>query len=153
MRTYLLAAVATAALFSSPASARDGSGYVGLEGGVTFPQSRNGNFTAVFMQSSQSPAAGTAATSGTGRVGTLGAPFTTLPAPIVGNGHTSYKVGMDVDGILGWDFGMFRLEGEVAYKRSRLKSFHVDSAFGNAVAAGLNTTGTSPTGVTGANFV
>src|SRR4051812_44994437 len=118
MRSYLLAAVATAALFASPASARDGSGYVDLEGGVIFPQSRNGNFTAVFTQSSQSPAAGTtAAAPGTGRVGTLPATLTTLPAPIVGSARTSYKAGMDVDGILGWDFGMFRLEGEVGYKR------------------------------------
>src|SRR3982751_2058356 len=99
MRSYLLAAVATAALFASPASARDGSGYVGLEGGVLFPQSRDGNFTAVFTQSSQSPAAGTAATPATaGNVGTLPTALTTLPAPIIGSARPGYKVGLDAAG-------------------------------------------------------
>ena len=40
MYKYLLAAVAAAAI-ASPAAARDGSGYVGLEGGVLFPQKQN----------------------------------------------------------------------------------------------------------------
>ena len=38
MRNYLLAAVAVAAVASSPAVARDGSVYVGVEGGVLFPK-------------------------------------------------------------------------------------------------------------------
>jgi OOP family OmpA-OmpF porin len=33
------------------------------------------------------------------------------------------KVGFDVDGIVGYDFGMFRMEGEVAYKRNRNSSY------------------------------
>ena len=40
MYKYLLAAVAAAAI-ASPAVARDGSGYVGLEGGVLFPQKQD----------------------------------------------------------------------------------------------------------------
>ena len=37
MRKYLLAAVAAAAI-ATPAVARDGAGYVGLEGGIMFPE-------------------------------------------------------------------------------------------------------------------
>ena len=33
------------------------------------------------------------------------------------------KTGYDVDGIIGYDLGMFRLEGEVAYKRARVTEF------------------------------
>ena len=40
MRKYLLAAAA-AAVFATPAMARDDSGYVGLEGGVLFPQNQH----------------------------------------------------------------------------------------------------------------
>jgi len=38
-----------------------------------------------------------------------------------------HKLGYDVDGILGYDFGMFRLEGELGYKRARHKSLVIDS--------------------------
>ena len=37
MRKYLLAAVAVAAI-ASPAVARDGAGYIGVEGGIMFPK-------------------------------------------------------------------------------------------------------------------
>ena len=40
MRNYLLAAAA-AAVFATPAMARDGSGYVGIEGGVLFPKKQH----------------------------------------------------------------------------------------------------------------
>ena len=40
-----------------------------------------------------------------------------------------YKTGYDVDLIGGYDFGMFRLEGELGYKRAKLKSVDVDNAF------------------------
>ena len=43
--------------------------------------------------------------------------------PITGGQTTvDSKVGFDVDGIIGYDFGMFRLEGEVGYKRNRVNS-------------------------------
>ena len=40
VKKYLLAAVAAAAI-ATPAVARDGSGYVGLEGGILFPRDQN----------------------------------------------------------------------------------------------------------------
>jgi opacity protein-like surface antigen len=133
-KTFLLTAVAAASI-ATPAVARDGSGYVGLEGGVLFPQSQDGTFNATFTQSAQSPAAGSAAPApGTGLVGAAPAP----PAPFSGDSRVKWKTGYDVDLIAGYDFGMFRLEGELGYKRSTLKRFSTDTAFGTAVETGLN---------------
>ena len=52
------------------------------------------------------------------------------------------KTGYDVDLIGGYDFGMFRLEGELGYKRANLKTVNADSAF----LTGINT----PSGISGA---
>ena len=147
MRIYLLAAAAAAAI-SSPALARDGSGYIGIEGGVLFPESQDGDFAAVFTQTGQTPAAGTVAPlPGTGFVGAL-PPALAVPAAISGNSRVKWKRGYDVDLIAGYDFGMFRLEGEIGYKRSKLKRFSQDTAFGTAVTTALN-----PAGTTGTAFV
>ena len=148
MRRYLLAAAAAAAI-ASPAAARDGNGYVGIEGGLLFPRSQSGNFTSVFTQTSQSPAAGTTATlPGTGFVGALPAGLATPPVAFSGGSSVKWKTGWDLDLIGGYDFGMFRIEGELGYKRSKLKGFRQDTAFGTAVEAALN-----PTGTTGTAFV
>ena len=61
MRKILLATTAAVVAVSTPAVARDGSGYIGLDGGILFPQSQSGVFTATFSQTAQSPAAGTTA--------------------------------------------------------------------------------------------
>ena len=148
MRTFLLAAAATIAI-ASPAVARDNSGYVGIEGGALLPDAQHGDFAAVFTQSAQSPAAGTAAPApGTGLVGALPAALATPPAPIAGRGRVTWKTGYDVDLIGGYDFGMFRLEGELGYKRSSLKHFTVEGSFQTALENGLN-----PAGTTGTSFV
>jgi hypothetical protein len=87
MGKLLLASAATLAI-ATPAAARDGSGYIGIEGGILFPQSQSGVFTGTFTQSAQSPAAGTAAPApGTGLVGTLPTALTTLPATVTGGAH------------------------------------------------------------------
>jgi hypothetical protein len=38
------------------------------------------------------------------------------------------KTGYDVDGIVGYDFGMFRMEGEVGYKHDRITSYSTTAA-------------------------
>ena len=120
MRRYLLAAVAAAAL-AAPAGARDNSGYVGLEGGVLFPQKQDIDGTIDFT----APPTGTSdfATSNVGRV--------------------KFKTGYDVDLIGGYDFGMFRLEGELGYKRAKNKSVRLSDTFVTAFNAGAGTTLTS----------
>src|SRR4029078_4362967 len=146
MRKLLFASAAL--VIATPAAARDGSPYVGLEGGLLFPQHMSGVFTSTFTQTAQSPAAGTpAAAPGTGAVGTLPVAFTTLPAVATGGSNVRLKNGYDIDAILGYDFGMFRLEGELGYKHSSVKSFSQDTAFGTAVTTGLTPAGATQTTV------
>ncbi|MCA1654713.1 MAG: flagellar motor protein MotB, partial [Sphingomonadales bacterium] len=38
-----------------------------------------------------------------------------------------HKLGYDVDGIVGYDFGLFRVEGEVGYKRAKHRDYVIDS--------------------------
>jgi hypothetical protein len=84
MKKYLLLAFA-AAVVSTPAAARDGSGYVGVEAGVFMPRDsdvdRRGAVTG----------------------GIWGDWLSTV----------DHNLGYDVDLIAGYDFGMFRLEGEL----------------------------------------
>src|SRR5215213_7696814 len=148
MRTFLLAAAATIAI-ATPAAARDNSGYVGIEGGVLFPDAQHGDFNATFTQTPQSPAAGTTAPlPGTGLVGLLPVALRTAPADVTGRSRVTWKTGYDVDLIAGYDFGMFRLEGELGYKRANFKHFTPEGVFQTAVQTGLN-----PTGTTGTAFV
>jgi len=118
MQKYLFAAVAAAAI-ATPAMARDGSGYVGIEGGALFPKNQHVDATVNFTDPLVTDIA------------------TTRAATI------RHKTGYDVDLIGGYDFGMFRLEGELGYKRSALKSARFNNAFITAFNTGA---GTSYTG-------
>ena len=85
MRKYLLAAAAAAAI-ASPAAARDGSPYVGVDAGALFP--RDHNFSV------------SAATDGTTVVD-------------YSRGlRLNYHMGYDADIVGGYDLGMFRIEGD-----------------------------------------
>jgi opacity protein-like surface antigen len=99
VKKYLLAAAAAAAI-ATPAAARDHSGYVGLEGGFLFPTSKN-----VHVDATDSYYCGE---------DYFGSYFSSC----VGDFRTKYKTGYDVDVVGGYDFGMFRLEGELGYKRA-----------------------------------
>jgi opacity protein-like surface antigen len=113
MRKLLLATTAALAFAATPALAKDGSPYVGIEGGVTFPQSQDVNGWVTY----------------TTPTGTTTTTTTTV-------GRAKYKTGYDVDLIGGYDLGMFRLEGELGYKHARVKSYNLNSAF----LTGINTT-------------
>ena len=121
MRNHLIAAAA-AAVLTSPATAQDNSPYIGIEGGVLFPQKQNLDGSVDFTN----PAAPDI---GRGRIGSLRG-----------------KTGFDVDIFGGYDFGMFRLEGELGYKQAKLKNLQVNPAF----VAALNKGG--GTSFTGASF-
>ena len=92
MRKYLLAAVAAVAI-SSPALARDGSPYVGIEGGMVIDGDIDLDFDGDFGYDD----------------------FSYDDAFDLDFGR-----GLDIDAIAGYDFGMFRLEGELGYKRLNL---------------------------------
>ena len=122
MRKYLLAAVAAAAV-ASPAMARDGSGYVGIEGGILFPKDQDADLF-VDYTTTQTPAT----------------PVVVGPADTTFDDTfgLDYKKGYDLDIIAGYDFGMFRVEGEIGYKRSKLNDLEIDSTDLAALNTALN---------------
>jgi opacity protein-like surface antigen len=114
MRKYLLAASAVAA-FATPAYAAANGPYVGIEGGATFPNSTDLDV-----------------------VVTNGTTTTTYD-----NGfNAKYKTGYDVDAILGYKFGLFRLEGEAGYKRAKIKSLSVSTPLLTDVGTAAGVTAT-----------
>ena len=106
MRKYLLTAAAAAAIATPAAvAARDHSGYVGIEGGILWPNK---------SADLHVDAAGTANSGGLGYYLYYSANnlFST-------NLRSKYKSGLDVDAVAGYDFGYLRVEGEIGYKRAK----------------------------------
>src|SRR5215210_8371244 len=135
MRNYLLAAVALAAV-STPAVARDNSGYVGIEAGILMPKDNDGDVFADFTTTNATVPPG----------GTLPAGIPAGPADTTFNNMfgIDYKHGYDIDVIAGYDFGMFRLEGELGYKRAKIDDLEVDSTDIAALNAALNRPSAAP---------
>lgn len=106
MRKYLLTAVAAAAI-TSPAVAQLPSPYVGIEGGIMFPKSTDLDELAVDFADPRLP-----------------------DGNWEGLLRLAYRNGYDVNAIAGFDLGMFRLEGELGYRRAEVKE---DSIRINAV--------------------
>ncbi len=127
MRYTLLAAVAVTVL-ASPAVARDGQPYVGIEGGLLFPKDNDAD---VFADYTTTPVDPTAPTP----------PADTTFDDAVG---LEYKTGYDLDLIAGYDFGFIRLEGELGYKRAKLDEFGVDQSFVDSLNLALNRPAASP---------
>lgn len=96
MRKLAVALALTSTALAGPVLAKDGSFYVGIEGGGIISQSSTFDLRQ-----------------------TNGVAF---KAPLRDN----FKVGYDVDGILGYDFGMFRTEFEVGYKSNKIDYFQVN---------------------------
>ena len=111
--TLLLAATAAATLFATPALAQP---YVGVSGGILFPKDQDIDLT-------------------------FDALSTTIPRTTFKDAvGIDYKRGYDVDANFGYDFGMFRLEGELGYKRAKLDNLELSSAFRSALQADLGRT-------------
>ncbi|HKH28607.1 MAG TPA: hypothetical protein VKA61_09765, partial [Sphingomicrobium sp.] len=112
MRRYLLAAVAVAAI-ATPAGARVGSFYTGLEAGVVFPRDSDADVDVFYS--------------------TLNVPGGVPNTPIFVNqsfhdaisldAKTGYEIGI----FGGYDFGMFRVEGEIDWKHANLDDVKIDS--------------------------
>ncbi len=129
MRNYLLAAVATAVI-ASPAIARDGQPYIGIEGGLLFPKDQDGDILVDFT-TTQTPLL-------------PAAPAGPIDFEADNALGIDYKRGRDLDLIAGYDFGFFRIEGEVAFKRARLDQFEVDNDFIADLNDGLNLPSATP---------
>src|SRR5690242_19037018 len=94
MRKYLLAGAAALVIAAPAAATTDHAGYVGVDGGILFPKNQDIFGDVTFTD-------GDAVDIATEHVGRL-----------------RYKHGLDLDFVGGYDFGMFRLEGELGYKRA-----------------------------------
>ncbi|QIK78147.1 outer membrane beta-barrel protein [Sphingomonas piscis] len=121
MKKFLLAAAATAAL-AAPAAARDGSPYVGIEGGLLLPRDVNGD---AFVDNVRTVGAGADFSDG-------------------GAFEHNLKRGWDVDVIGGYDFGAFRLEGELGWKRAKREGLNPDGSFLGSLNTGLNRPSVAP---------
>jgi OOP family OmpA-OmpF porin len=112
MRILIVAALATT-VFASPALARDGSGYVGFEGGAIWAQDARLRATAVTP------------------VGTFN--------DVV---RVDYRrPGLDFDLIGGYDFGVVRAEAELGYKRASVRRVDGLAVPGTVAVAGDGNTG------------
>src|SRR3954469_3443399 len=118
MRKYLLVTVAIASLAATPAAAKDGSGYFGGDIGAVWANSQDINGTVTF--------------SGPVVCNPAVPPIPcTTPGTFSANNvaKIKYKAGIDADLIGGYDFGMWRLEGELGYKHGKVKHHDFDSGF------------------------
>jgi opacity protein-like surface antigen len=115
MKRYLFAAAAAAAI-ASPAAARDGSGYAGIEAGLFIPQKSD--------------------------VDRIGPPVTSgIWADWL---NIKHDLGYDADLVAGYDFGMFRLEAEVARKHAGHSSYDIDTNAPGPFPAGIVRGGSYP---------
>jgi opacity protein-like surface antigen len=97
MRKFMIAAALVSTATATPALARDGSAYVGIDAGV---------------QSASR----------------LTARFTNANVSINNAEMIKHKLGYDVDAVFGYDFGMFRVEGELGYKHADFKNATIATA-------------------------
>jgi opacity protein-like surface antigen len=118
MRTIMLASAAALAI-ATPAVARDNSPYVGIDAGITSATHQDLLGNVIFTN--------------TGPTG--------LTTQTVGSTH--YRRGYDVDLNAGYDFGMFRLEGEFGYKSVKSRNPTLSNTFITAVNTGAGTTFTT----------
>ena len=129
MRKLAIAMALASTVLASPAAAVDGAPYVGIEGGILFPKDQDADLF-VDYTTTQTPAT----------------PVVVGPADTTFDDTfgLDYKMGYDIDALVGYDFGMFRLEGEIGYKRSKLNDLEIDSTDLAALNTALNGTGSSP---------
>lgn len=108
MRILLVATVATAAIsIATPAAAKNGAWYIGGDIGALFPNKNHYD---------------TIATSG---------------ANVIDIQHAlsvKYKTGIDIDLNAGYDFGMFKVEGEVGWKKANNDRLEFTPEFLTAVS-------------------
>ncbi|MBD3759728.1 outer membrane beta-barrel protein, partial [Rhizorhabdus sp.] len=106
MRKLAILAALASTALAAPAFARDNAWYVGVEGGGMMIEDMKFDVTG----------------------GTL--------SPAGGRATADTSTGFDVDGIVGYDFGMVRVEGEVGYRRARVDSFSTTVARTPAIFPG-----------------
>ncbi len=104
MRKLAIAVALASTAIAAPAVARDQSFYVGIEGGGMIVEDTDFDVAGVFQ----------------------GVDFDYDEG--VGIDH---KIGADIDLIAGYDLGMFRVEGELGYKRASIDEIQLSGEFGS----------------------
>ena len=108
MRRYLLAAVAVGAI-ATPAAARDNQGYFGVEAGIAWIKDQNADVFVDYTVLTNPDA---------------------LPGPVDQDFNNVFsldsKMGYDIGIFGGYDFGGFRVEGEVDWKHANLDDLEID---------------------------
>src|ERR687891_610502 len=100
MRKLAIAVALASTALATPAFARDNSPYVGVEAGGMIVEDQDFDYSD---------------------------PTLTNDDGVLDNSYiVNYKTGFDVDLIAGYDFGVVRLEGELAYKRAGVDGINVD---------------------------
>src|SRR4051812_5522054 len=97
MRKLAIAVALASTAMATPALAKDGAWYAGVEGGLMVVEDTQLDYTDANRA---------------------------IPVGFLMN----HKVGFDVDALAGYDLGMIRLEGELAYKHASLDDTKVDPA-------------------------
>src|SRR5438067_11310044 len=120
MRKYVMAATA-AAVLATPAYAAATGPYVGIEGGVTFPQSTD--LDVILNNTSTSP--------------------TTTTRYSNGYNLDFKKPGWNVDAIAGYKLGLIKLEVEGGYQRAKVKNATASSTLLTDVSTASGVTATS----------
>jgi opacity protein-like surface antigen len=120
----------TLILLATPVAAQDRGGYIGLSGGILSPKTNRADVFADFttVQTPATPA------------GPASVADTTYSDAI----RVDYKRGTDVDGVVGYDFGLIRTELEIAYKRAKLEEYRFGSDELAAISTALNRPSAAP---------
>src|SRR5687768_7120714 len=114
MRKLAIGIALASTMLATPALARDGSVYAGIEGGLMLVEDTELDYR-------DDDGIGLAE---------------------IGDGvRVNHKTGFDVDGIVGYDFGGVRVEGELAYKRASVDEVELNTALGGAGAVPLDADG------------
>ena len=118
MRKYLFLAAAAAAAIASPAAAHDGSMYAGFEFGLWGPSDTSIDVDTVY-------------------------PASTVPGRPTGahsyddGADVHYRRGWDGDILGGYDFGRFRVEGELGYKHVDIRDVEFTAPLLNDINGAL----------------
>src|SRR5947209_10728795 len=115
MRKLVIAAALVSTALATPAFARDGAAYVGIDAGVM-------------------------------KANSLKLKFTNSATSVSDAVRLKHKWGYDLDAVFGYDFGMFRLEAELAYKHARVNRASFAPAALTATRAALTPTSYSADG-------
>src|SRR3954471_3488924 len=102
MRKLVIAAALLSTATATPALARDGAAYVGLDAGLLRPNSLKLDYSSA---------------------------TTTIDNAL----RLHHRWGYDTDLVFGYDFGMFRAEGEIGYKWGQVNGAHSQPAANLAI--------------------